>query len=65
MSAIRLAVTAVTVAVAVARHPLVRAGVRAVVDNPRLNAAAIEATKVAAYNAGRVARRIVPRSLIQ
>ena len=65
MSAVRLAVTAISVAVAFARHPVVRAGVRAVVANPRLNAVALEAAKRAAYTAGKVARRVVPRSLIQ
>ncbi len=64
MPALRLALTAISVAVTVARHPLVRAGVRAVADNPVARERAIEMTKRTAYNAGVLARRIVPRSLI-
>jgi hypothetical protein len=65
MPMLKLAMTALGLAVSVARHPLVRAGVRAVADNPKLKENAISATKGAAYNAGRIARRVIPRSLIQ
>ena len=65
MAALRLAATAIGIVITVARHPLVRAGVRAVADNPELRGRAITATRAAAYNAGVIARRIIPRSLIQ
>jgi hypothetical protein len=65
MKALNLAITAATLVMAVAQHPAVRGAARAVVANPRLRDAAIEAAKAVAYNAGRVARRVVPRSLIQ
>lgn len=61
MSAIRLAVTAVGVAVTLARHPVVRAGIRAAASHPRTR----EAVMGAAYSAGVIARRVVPRSLIR
>ena len=62
---IKLALTVVGVAVAIAQHPVVRAGVRAVADNPELRDRALKATMAAAYTAGVVARRIIPRSIIQ
>lgn len=65
MPVFRLAVTAIGLVVTVARHPLVRAGVRAVADNPRLKEGAVKATRSAAYSAGVLARRVIPRSLIQ
>jgi hypothetical protein len=65
MPVVKLAVTALGVLVTVARHPVVRAGVRAVTENPKLREGAVKATKSAAYNAGVLARRIIPRSLIQ
>jgi hypothetical protein len=65
MSAIRLAVTAVTVAITVARHPAIRAGVRYIADNPHAREVAIETTRRAAFNAGVLARRIIPRALIR
>jgi len=55
MSVARLAVTVATAAVTVARHPAVRAALQ----DPRTRAAALEATKSAAYNAGRIARLLV------
>lgn len=61
MSAIRLAVTAFTVAATVAQHPMVRAGVRAAaphVLNPRNKELAVRATLNAAYSAGVLTRRI-------
>ena len=65
MPVIKLAFTALGVAVTVARHPLVRAGVRAMVSNPKAREAAIAAARTTAYRAGVVARRIIPRSLVQ
>ncbi len=64
MSAIRLAVTAVTVAITVAQHPAVRAGVRAIAGNPHAREIAVTTTRRAAYGAGQLARRIIPRSLV-
>ncbi len=65
MPALRLAMTAISVAVTIARHPLVRAGVRAIAENPAARERAIEITRKTAYNAGVLARRIVPRGLIE
>ena len=64
MPVVKLALTAVTVGVAVARHPLVRAGVRALVDNPQARDAAISAARRGAFQAGVLARKIIPRSLV-
>ena len=61
MSAIRLAVTAVSVAVTIVQHPVVRAGIRAVASHPRTR----ETLLGAAYTAGVVARRVIPRTLIR
>jgi hypothetical protein len=61
MSAIRLAVTAVGVAITVAQHPVVRAGIRAVAAHPRTR----ETILGAAYTAGVLVRRVVPRTLIR
>ncbi|CDP50221.1 hypothetical protein JP74_11765 [Devosia sp. 17-2-E-8] len=61
MSALRLAVTVVSVAATIAQHPAVRAGVRAAaphVLNPRNKEVAVKATLSAAYNAGVLTRRI-------
>ncbi|MDF2798015.1 MAG: hypothetical protein K0R85_759 [Devosia sp.] len=63
MSAIRIAVTVVSAAVAASRHPVVRAGVRAVANNPKARDAAVTVTRGAAYQAGVVARMIVRRRL--
>jgi hypothetical protein len=65
MPALKLAVAALGIAVTVARHPLVRAGVRAIIENPKARETAISAVRSTAYTAGVVARRIIPRSLIQ
>ena len=65
MSAIRLAVTAVGVAITIAQHPVVRAGIRAVADNPRAREIARGTVLGAAYTAGVVARRVIPRTLIR
>ena len=61
MSAIRIAVTVVSTAIAVSRHPAVRAGVQAVVNNPKARETAITTTRNVAYNAGVIARHIVGR----
>ena len=65
MPVVRLALTAVGVAVAVARHPVVRAGVRAMADNPQARQAAISAARRTAYSAGVLARKIIPRGLVE
>jgi hypothetical protein len=61
MSAIRLAVTVVSAAITVSRHPAVRAGVAAIASNPKARETAITVTRSAAYNAGVIARHIVGR----
>jgi hypothetical protein len=68
MPAARIAITAIGVAVTLARHPAVRAGMRVAapyVLSPRNRARAAELTRDAAYNAGVVVRRIVPRNIIR
>jgi hypothetical protein len=66
MSLFRVAATALTVAVAVARHPMVRASVRAAprLITPRMRELATDAALDAAYQAGVIARRVVPRKLV-
>lgn len=61
MSAIRLAVTVVSTAIAMSRHPAVRAGISAVAANPKARETAINVTRSAAYNAGVIARHLVGR----
>jgi hypothetical protein len=63
MSVLRVAVTAFGVAAAVARHPVVRAGLRAapLLITPRMREMAADATLNAAYNAGVVARKVIKR----
>ena len=61
MSAIRIAVTVVGAAITMTRHPVVRAGIRAVAANPKARETAISMTRNAAYNAGVVARHLVGR----
>jgi len=61
MSAIRLAVSVVTAAITVSRHPAVRAGVQAVVNNPKARETAINTTRNVAYNAGVIARHVLGR----
>ena len=61
MSAIRLAVTVVSAAMTMSRHPVVRAGIRAVANNAKAREAAVTATRNAAYGAGVIARHIVGR----
>ena len=61
MSAIRIAVTVVGAAITMTRHPVVRAGIRAVAANPKARETAITMTRNAAYTAGVVARHLVGR----
>ena len=63
MSPIRTAATMIGVAMTVARHPMVRAAVRAAprLVTPKMRAAATDATLDAAYKAGVLARKIVKR----
>jgi hypothetical protein len=67
MSVLRLAVTAATIAVTVARHPAVRAGLRAapLLITPKMRELAADAALNTAYQAGVVARRIVPRKPVE
>ena len=62
MSAVRLAVTMVSTAIALSRHPVVQAGVQAVVSNPKARETAIATTRNAAYNAGVIARHVLGRN---
>jgi hypothetical protein len=66
VAAVELTVAVVGVAVAVSRHPLVRAGIKAAphLMTPGMKQAAAETARNAAYGAGVLARRVVPRSLI-
>lgn len=64
MSPIRTAATVIGVAITVARHPVVRAAVRAapLLITPRMREMAAEATLETAFRAGTVARKIVRRT---
>jgi hypothetical protein len=61
MSALRVAVTVITVAATVARHPVVRAGIKAapLLATPAMRQAAADTARNAAFSAGVLARRIV------
>ena len=63
MSPIRTAATVIGVAVAVARHPVVRAAVRAapLLVTPRMREMAAEATLDTAFRVGVLARKIARR----
>jgi hypothetical protein len=63
MSMIRNAAAVIGVAVAVARHPTVRAAVRAapLLVTPKMREIATEATLDAAFRAGVLARKIARR----
>lgn len=63
MSPIRTAATIIGVTIAVARHPVVRAAVKAapLLVTPRMRAMAADATLETAFRAGVVARKIVRR----
>ncbi len=58
MSILRTALTAVTLAKRVASHPAVLAAAP-VIFNPKVQAAAKEATLTGAYKAGQLARKIM------
>ncbi|HVW93444.1 MAG TPA: hypothetical protein VHB74_12665 [Devosia sp.] len=62
VAAVEVTIAVVGVAVAISRHPMVRAGLRAM--PPALKDAAADAALEAAYRAGAAARRIVPKSII-
>ena len=64
MSPIRTAATVIGVAITVARHPVVRAAVRAapLLITPRMREMAADATLETAFRAGAVARKIVRRT---
>jgi hypothetical protein len=66
MSVFRMAVTAATIAVSVARHPAVRAGLRAapLLITPAMREKATGTALHAAYRAGQLVRRVVPRQLV-
>jgi hypothetical protein len=63
MSMIRNAAAVIGVAVAVARHPTVRAAVRAapLLVTPKMREMATQATLEAAFRAGTLARKIARR----
>ncbi len=67
MSVFRVAATAFTVAAAVARHPAVRAGLRAApkLITPVMREKAADAALATAYQVGVLVRRIVPRKLVE
>jgi len=58
MSLLRTAITAATLARRVARHPVVLAAAP-VLLNPKVQAAARDATLTGAYKAGQLARKII------
>ncbi|MEO6396602.1 MAG: hypothetical protein ABIO40_11925 [Devosia sp.] len=64
MAPFRAAVTIVGVAVAAARHPMVRAAIKAapLLITPRMREMAAEATLETAFRAGALARRVVRRT---
>ncbi len=64
MSYIRAAATVIGVTIAVARHPAVRAAVKAapLLITPRMREAARDATLDTAFRAGVIARKIVRRT---
>jgi hypothetical protein len=64
MSPIRAVAAALGVAVTAARHPVVRAAIKAapLLITPRMREMAQEATLETAFRAGALARRIVRRS---
>lgn len=63
MSILNVAVAAVGVAATLARHPVVRAGIRAAphLITPRMKRHAADAVLSTAYQAGVVARKLVRR----
>ena len=67
MSVFRIAFTAASIAMTVERHPAVRAGLRAAprLVTPAMREKAGDAALSAAYHAGQMVRRVVPRKLIE
>lgn len=67
MSVFRIAITAATVAVSVARHPAVWAAVRAapLLITPTMREKAADVALTGAYRAGALVRRIVPKKLVE
>lgn len=65
MSVVRTTVAVVGVAIAVSRHPLVRAGLRHApkLMTPKMRQMATDAVLDTAYSAGVAARRIIPRKM--
>ena len=63
MSPIRTAATMIGVAMTVARHPAVRAAVRAapLLVTPKMRETATETTLDVAFRAGQIARKIMKR----
>lgn len=57
--AVKLAVSAIGLALAASRHPVVRAGIQAAAANPQVRAKAGQVVRGAAYGAGVIARQIV------
>jgi hypothetical protein len=66
MSVFRLAITAASIAMTVARNPAVRAGLRAAphLITPAMREKASETALTTAYRAGALVRRIVPKKLV-
>ena len=64
MSPIRTAATVIGVAITVARHPMVRAAIKAapLLITPRMREMVADATLDTAFRAGVVARKIVRRT---
>ena len=64
MAPLRAAVTIASVAVAAARHPAVRAAIKAapLLITPRMREAAADATLETAFRAGALARKILRRT---
>ncbi|WIJ26253.1 hypothetical protein [Devosia sp. RR2S18] len=63
MSAVRIAFTVASAAMAATRNPVVRAGIRQLANNPKARETVLKVTQDAAYNAGVVARHIMGRRL--
>ena len=66
VAAVELTVAVVGIAITISRHPLVRAGIKAAphLMTPAMKQAAAGAALDAAYAAGTLARRMLPRRLI-
>lgn len=62
MTPVRLALTVASAVISVSRNPAVRAGVRAVVNNPQAREKAANTTRNVAYNAGVLARHLLGRN---